>query len=185
MRNIKGQFIKGAKRPEMVGENNPMRRPEVREKMSLLLRGRVGWAKGTKKTKEWIEKIRQSNLGQKRSPETKENNRKAMLKLFQDKTKHPRWQGGITPIYLQIRASKEYKIWRVAVFARDNYTCIWCGDARGGNLEADHIKPFAYYPELRFAIDNGRTLCHDCHKTTDTYGGKGFKKQQKISSNDI
>lgn len=88
--------------------------------------------------------------------------------------KNPQWKGGVTPLYKQIRKSQEYKLWREAVFERDNYTCIWCG-ARGGNgkkviLHPDHIKPFALYPELRFAIDNGRTLCVDCHKTTDTYG---------------
>ena len=84
------------------------------------------------------------------------------------------WKGGVTPIYKVIRKSREYKLWRKAVFERDNYTCIWCG-ARGGNgktiiLQADHIKPFCDYPELRFAIDNGRTLCIPCHKSTGTYG---------------
>lgn len=64
----------------------------------------------------------------------------------------------------------EYRFWRNGVFKKDNYTCIWCGDSRGGNLEADHIKTWRDYPELRFAIDNGRTLCHKCHKTTETYG---------------
>lgn len=86
------------------------------------------------------------------------------------------WKGGITPINHKIRTSFEYKIWRQAVFERDNHTCIWCGARfiKGVTgrvvLHADHIKPFAQYPELRFAIDNGRTLCFPCHKTTDTFG---------------
>lgn len=81
------------------------------------------------------------------------------------------WKGGITPIHLIIRRSLNYRLWRKSVFERDNYACIWCGQ-RGGKLNADHIKPFSLFPELRFAIDNGRTLCVDCHKKTDTYGEK-------------
>jgi hypothetical protein len=84
--------------------------------------------------------------------------------------KSHRWKGGLTPINNTIRHSVEYRLWREAVFKRDNYTCVWCGYK--GELNADHIKPFAYYPELRFAIDNGRTLCVPCHKTTDTYKSK-------------
>lgn len=76
---------------------------------------------------------------------------------------------GITTINEKIRKSVEYKLWRTAVFERDNYICVFCGIAQG-NKHADHIKPFAYYPELRFAIDNGRTLCVPCHRKTDTYG---------------
>lgn len=83
----------------------------------------------------------------------------------------PGWKGGVSTEHEILRHSLEYRLWRTAVFERDDYTCIWCGE-RGGELNADHIKPFAYYPELRFAIDNGRTLCVDCHKTTDTYARK-------------
>lgn len=79
------------------------------------------------------------------------------------------WKGGITPLRKKLYFSKEYKLWRTAVFQRDNYICVWCGQV-GGYLEADHIKPWCDYPELRFAIDNGRTLCQPCHRTTETYG---------------
>lgn len=78
------------------------------------------------------------------------------------------WKGGVTTLYKKIRKSTEYKLWRTAVFTRDNFLCIWCG--KKGRVYADHIKPFAEYPALRFAIDNGRTLCLSCHKKTDSYG---------------
>ena len=69
-----------------------------------------------------------------------------------------------------IRYSKEAQDWRKAIFERDNYTCVLCRarNGRGKNiwLEADHIKPFAYFPELRFDLSNGRTLCRKCHDKT-------------------
>ena len=82
------------------------------------------------------------------------------------------WNKGLgnkTPLNKKIRKSLRYKRWRHAVFKRDNWTCVWCQE-RGGELNADHIKPFAYFPELRFKISNGRTLCKPCHRKTDTYG---------------
>jgi hypothetical protein len=82
---------------------------------------------------------------------------------------HWNWKGGITPIRKKLYFSDEYKLWRNAVFERDHFTCVWCGKV-GEKLEADHIKSWADFPELRFAIDNGRTLCKKCHMRTDTYG---------------
>lgn len=94
-------------------------------------------------------------------------------------SKNPIWKGGITPFRNAIHKSSEYKIWRNAVFLRDNWTCVFCGQ-RGVRLEADHIKPFALFPELRFAIDNGRTLCKPCHQKTPTYGfQKGYTPWNK------
>lgn len=76
--------------------------------------------------------------------------------------KHPWWKGGITNPNEAIRKSLEYKTWRKLVFERDNYTCIWCGK-KDKTIQADHIQEFYLYPELRFSVDNGRTLCKNCH----------------------
>lgn len=91
---------------------------------------------------------------------------------------HPNWKGGVTPIHRKIYNSFEYKAWRKAVFERDDYTCVWCGE-RGGELNADHIKQFAYHPELRFDLNNGRTLCVSCHRQSHTYGSWDYSKEKK------
>lgn len=67
-----------------------------------------------------------------------------------------------------IRKSCQYEQWRISVFERDEYTCQHCGgkcqEGQKVYLNAHHIKPFAKYTDLRFDIDNGITLCEDCHK---------------------
>lgn len=88
--------------------------------------------------------------------------RKGKIALHWLGEKNPNWKGGITSQIFKIRHSLEYKLWREAVFKRDEWTCVWC-EAKG-KIEADHIQEFATHPELRFAIDNGRTLCKPCHK---------------------
>lgn len=72
------------------------------------------------------------------------------------------WKGGITTESKKIRMSIEYRLWREAVFARDSWTCCDCGKI-GEKLHPHHIKQFAFFPSLRFAIDNGKTLCIKCH----------------------
>lgn len=91
------------------------------------------------------------------------------------------WQGGITPINAAIRNSEKYSQWRTAVFKRDDYTCQNCNE-RGGKLEADHIKLFSRYPELRLTVDNGQTLCKPCHKLKTNIDLKRHWKNQFSSS---
>ena len=125
---------------------------------------------GKKHTKESIELIRKASVGRVHSIESRINRSNAVKGY-----KHYNWQGGLTGINFQIRNSLEYRLWREAVFKRDKYTCQECGARNGSGktivLHADHIKRFADYPELRFDIDNGRTLCKPCHRKTNTYGG--------------
>lgn len=77
--------------------------------------------------------------------------------------KNRQWKGGITPESIRIRLCADSQNWRKSVFKRDNFTCRICGDNHGGNLNAHHIKLFKDYPDLRFNVDNGVTLCAPCH----------------------
>jgi hypothetical protein len=58
--------------------------------------------------------------------------------------------------------SLDYKNWRTAVYIRDDYTCQDC-KVKGGKLNAHHKLKWKDYPEYRYAVDNGITLCFICH----------------------
>lgn len=60
------------------------------------------------------------------------------------------------------RNYKEYFDWRTEVFTRDGFVCRNCGSEK--KIEAHHIKQYEFHPELRASLDNGITLCHECHK---------------------
>lgn len=102
---------------------------------------------------------------------------------------HKWWRGGITKLYAEVRHCLEYKLWREAVFKRDDYICVFCSYGKGHILEADHIIPFSKLihdftiktlteakkcKEL-WNIENGRTLCRACHKKTETYLNKRWR----------
>jgi len=74
--------------------------------------------------------------------------------------KSPNWKGATWRRV--IRDSSEYKEWRNMVYARDNWTCQDCG-IRGGDLHAHHVFTFKEFPEHRFNVWNGITLCLGCH----------------------
>jgi len=80
---------------------------------------------------------------------------------------NPNWRGGVTARNALIRKNREFRQWRAAVFARDDWTCQRCGArAQAGlcvRIAPHHIKPFATFPKLRFELDNGVTLCNTCH----------------------
>jgi hypothetical protein len=65
---------------------------------------------------------------------------------------------------LRDRNNKKNTDWRKEVFKRDNYTCQECGQK--GYIEAHHIKRWVDYPNLRYDINNGKTLCKSCHSKT-------------------
>lgn len=140
--------------------------------------------KGKKLSFETRGKIAGKHRGRRYSPELTEHNRQALLRpevrlkksLGRRGEKSHFWKGGVTKKNRIIRESIEYKMWREQVFKRDNYTCQVCFSRNGNGytvtLNADHIKPFALFQELRFDVNNGRTLCLLCHRKTATWGGR-------------
>lgn len=149
---------------------------ETRKKLSLALKGRKILEESRKKmsisrmghftSKETRIKISLANKGKPKSEEHRKHLSGENCHL---------WRGGITPETRRLRSSLEYKIWRKAVFERDAYTCQVCKKV-GGELNSHHIKSWSEYKELRFDVNNGITLCEDCHRLTDNFANN--KKKQ-------
>lgn len=73
--------------------------------------------------------------------------------------------------------SADYKEWRKKVYSRDGYRCKMpnCySDTR--DIAAHHIFPKKKYPAKQFDVNNGITLCRNCHE--QTYG----KEEQYIDA---
>ena len=104
--------------------------------------------------------------------------KEACRKKKKTKENNPNWRGGITKPRHAAMSTKRYKTWRQAVFERDDYTCRKCGQ-RGGELNADHIKAWAAYKELRYVVGNGRTLCVKCHKKTYKASQKQVREKRR------
>ena len=168
-----------------------VRSAEMKKRISKTLKGRMpknidriaGWSKGKKMSKEFREKCRKRQIGRKFSEDTKrkmsksgkgkntwsegkqlsEKHKKILSKEWKG-NKNPRWKGGVTPENRRIRHSLEYEIWRNEVYKRDNWTCRICGKkCKPKDIVAHHLELFSEYPELRFSVDNGITLCRACH----------------------
>lgn len=179
---------KGKKMPREVGQKISIAlqghkaSPEARIKMSEARKGFKFTEESKKKMSEKAklriisdehkQKLRNFHLGRKHSTETK-----IKIGKYWKGENNPNWNGGITPINIKIRESFQYRQWRSDVFQRDNWSCQTCGIV-GGKLQAHHIKSFSKHPELRFELNNGITLCRECHKLTDNYGAKALKEHE-------
>jgi len=155
-------FQKGHKNfnkvPPMLGKKFS---EEHKRKLSIAHKGKNPhiWTTESKK------KASESRMGIKLSKETRERMSRSRMG-----NKHWNWQGGKSFIkrYIHHTSTLKYNKWRSDVFARDNWICKTCGArSKAGEpvyLEAHHIKSWAKYPKLRYKIDNGITLCKECHK---------------------
>ncbi len=121
---------------------------ESRKKMSLARLGKSPWNKGLKRPEMSGEK--HPMFGKKRPEFSGEN--------------HPRWIIDRSLVKRrQERNNPEYKQWRQSVWLRDNFKCKIANPSCSGKIEAHHILGWSQYPELRYEVNNGITLCHTHH----------------------
>ena len=139
-------------------------------KISLKKKGRVSNFKGKHHTAKAKEKNRLSKLGKKHSLEWTNNIRKAVMKrkdfiyYWKGKTgeNSANWKGG-NCVNNQERNDSAYSQWARQVKRRDNFTCKINNQDCKGKIVAHHILTWKDYPELRYNINNGITLCHAHH----------------------
>jgi len=162
---------------------NPSKSPSARAKISASRKGKPT-SLGLRCSKEKKAKISKTLTGRV-MPEVQKI--KISLKLKGRKTwktriniligdKHPNWRGGYSKKRQARYNEPEYKEFVGNVLKRDNYTCQLCG-ARNGNgkkifFQVHHKIHYWENPNLKYDIDNGITLCRDCHRKSH----KGMKK---------
>lgn len=93
---------------------------------------------------------------------------KIKLARYKDIENHPRWIKDRTQVkqYWTERNNPEYKQWRKNCKERDNYKCRIGDSSCFGKIIVHHILGWTQFPELRYKINNGITLCHFHHPRT-------------------
>ena len=78
-------------------------------------------------------------------------------------TNHWAWIPDLDPqLRIDRRWDENNKNWRREVYERDGFKCVLCESNK--NIEAHHLASFTRFPDLRYEIDNGVTLCRAHHK---------------------
>lgn len=158
-------------RPKSGYINSGSFKPGCPPPISAFKPGRVPWNKGVKHTPETIQKLKAKLKGRKAWNKGLNNGSRTLDKI--------------------IRQCSKYKDWRREIFEKDNYTCVFC-KIRGKDMQADHhpntfseiifdfkIKSLVEAEQCAemWNVNNGRTLCYNCHKGTSSYG-KNFHGQR-------
>ena len=147
---------KGRKFSEETKRKMSIAHKGIRHIMSEKTKNKISKArKGMKFSKETKEKLSKARKGKKQSEETKEKISASLQGVSIEE-----WMGFKEK---QERNDPAYRQWRLMVFKRDGYKCKMNNKDCSGKIEAHHILGWSEYPELRYKINNGITLCHAHH----------------------
>lgn len=86
-------------------------------------------------------------------------------KVHLPKENHPNWVADRSNL---VKSDKKhldgrYREWMFSVKTRDAWKCKIANQECKGRLESHHILSWKEYPELRYELNNGITLCHAHH----------------------
>jgi hypothetical protein len=103
-------------------------------------------------------------LGKKMSEEACKNNSAAHKGKFTGEESH-RWIKDRSKVKVGDRILNDplQKQWSLGVKRRDGWKCRIDDVNCEGRLESHHILPWKDFPELRYEVNNGITLCHAHH----------------------
>lgn len=162
--------------------NNPSPNEIIRRrKISEKAKGRPTWNKGlTIKDDIRLKKISIATTRCKKGVPLTIEHRLKMSESHPKGDKCWNWKGGMESENKRIRQSVKFKLWRESVFKRDDWVCKKC-KKRGGKLHPHHILNFSQYKDLRFVIDNGITLCEECHKIFHNNYGQINNNSEQIN----
>ena len=166
------------------------KRSEVQKKLwedPLYRQHMIEAHKWQRPTKEQLEKVAEAIKGDK-NPMKRPDIRQKISESQRGEKAH-NWKGGRTQLSKLIRHSIYFKLWREAIFTRDNYTCALSGK-RGGFLHPHHIVPLselidrynietfddAANTSALWGINNGITLSSEAHKEVHEAYKNGFRE---------
>lgn len=124
--------------------DNPMKNPDVVRLFSIRMKN-----DNPMMYPENVKKISGNNSPTKRPEVRKKNSDAQKARIGKNASRY------VDGRHIKLRQ------WRAAVFKRDNYTCQKCNSA--DNLLAHHILKKEEYPEIKYLVENGITLCQTCH----------------------
>lgn len=171
------------------GKKRPPFSDEWKKKIGDGVRGKFAGEKHYNYGKHLSEETKKKMSKSLKGHKVNENHRQRTIEMNKQRigAKNPNWLGGVTPFYERLRTSLVYRQWRKEILKRDK-CCILCGSDK--ELEIDHIKQFvillvenkitsleqARECKKLWKLDNGRVLCRTCHKKTETYSNRQFRK---------